>query len=316
MRILLTANKTLRTFKIVDDKIKVDKQWVDGNYWNVYIPLQNLGHDVYFYDTVNPEEKNFKSVVDRFKPDLIFCCLTNDKSIAPYEPWEEIQNYTHNGLTRTFNWFCDDTWRFEDFSKYACHAFNVCSTPEISYIERFKKDANYTNIILGLWHANMDLFPTKKLKKEHDISFCGQLNRDRAEYIQYLKEEGIEIKRFHGLEQKDMISTLAKSKIGINFSKNFNGKEPTLQIKGRMFEVPAARALLFTEYTPGLEEHYELDKEIVTFTNKDDMREKAQFLLKNPSHIAEISEKGHNRLISCHESKIRLKNIIKEVFEV
>ena len=51
MKILLTSNKTYR------DNI-------DGIYWYTYLPLVEMGHKVYFYDTVNPQEKNYSKVMD------------------------------------------------------------------------------------------------------------------------------------------------------------------------------------------------------------------------------------------------------------
>ena len=70
MKILLVSNKTYRGF-------------LDGSWWNLYLPLKDMGHEVYFYDTVEPLEKDFKAVVEKFKPEIIFCCLTGNRGIAP-----------------------------------------------------------------------------------------------------------------------------------------------------------------------------------------------------------------------------------------
>lgn len=307
MRILLTVNKTLTNGKDV---------WLDGATWNLYHPLQNLGHEVYFYDTVNPEEKNFTKIVDRFKPDLIFCCLTNDARIAPFEPWEELIKYTTSGTVKTFNWFCDETWRFESFSKAACHYFTVCSTPEVEYIEKFKTEANYPNIILGMWHSNIDFYPRELQSKEFDVLFCGHLNQGRVRFLEALSATGIDVQHGHGLEYQEMLQALSRAYIGINFSKNYNGDTPVLQIKGRMFEVPAAKTLLLTEYAPGLENYYRLDNEIVTFTTPTEMVEKTQALLQNPSLLAQIASNGHRRFMRDHESHIRLKQVLEEIEKI
>jgi len=303
MKILLTTNKTLTNGS---------NTWVDGGYWNVYLPLTAMGHEVFFYDTV-AEEMNFDAAVKIFEPDLIFCCFTNDPRIAPREPWNQIKKYTESSDIITFNWFCDETWRFENFSKHACHYFNVCSTPEYSYIEKFKREAEYENIILGLWHSNIDLFPKEKIKKLYDVSFCGHLNKDREDYMQYLEKNDVEVKNFHGLEHKEMLKTLAQSRIGINFSKNHNGAEPTLQMKGRMFEVPAARSLLFTEYAPGLERYYEIDKEIITYSSPKEMLYKIKTLLSRAEVVEMVTQNGYKRFIEEHESKIRLEQVLTKI---
>jgi len=306
MKILLTCNKTLANGKT---------EWVDGGYWNVFLPLQKLGHEVRFYDTVRGEEKTYSDIVDEFKPDLIFCCMTGNPHMTPREPWREIQAETGKGNCKTFNWFCDDTWRFENFSSKACNYFHVCSTPEASYIEKFK-DIGYDNIILGPWHANIDLYPKEKLDKKYDISFCGQLNRDRLFYIDFMKNNDIHVNHFHGLDLEDMNRTIAETKIGINFSKNFNGKPPKTQMKGRMFEIPAAGTLLLTEYHKDLEPHFEIDKEIVCFKGPNELLAKLKYLLKSDKIVEKIAENGHNRFMKDHESTVRLKKVIAEIMEI
>jgi len=80
-----------------------------------------------------------------------------------------------------------------------------------------------------------------------------------------------------------------------------------------MFEVPAARSLLLTEYTPHLEEHYVIDKEIVAFKTPFEMYEKARALLQNPKVIDSIANKGYKRFIKDHESHVRLANVLEEI---
>ena len=305
MKILLTCNKTLSNGK---------EEWIDGGYWNVYLPLQKLGHEVYFYDTVRGADKSYSKIVAEFQPDLIFCCMTGNKYMTPREPWKEIHSETKKGDCKTFNWFCDDTWRFENFSSKVCKLFHVCSTPEVEYVKKFKK-IGYDNIIVGAWHANIDLYPKEKLDKKFNISFCGQLNRDRLFYIDLMRSSGIEIKHLHGLELEEMNRIISQTKIGINFSKNFNGKPPKTQMKGRMFEIPAAGTLLLTEYHKGLESHFEIDKEIVCFSRPPELVSKIEYLLENEKIIEKIAENGYKRFMKDHESSVRLSKVLDEIMK-
>ena len=108
MKIILVINKTLG---------RGTTTCMDAGYYNFYIPLLELGHDVLLYDTVWGADKSFTELVDDFKPDLLFCCVTGDSMITPREPLEEIAQITKSNKIKTFNWFCDDTWRFDNFSK-------------------------------------------------------------------------------------------------------------------------------------------------------------------------------------------------------
>ena len=85
--ILIVVNKTLP--RVTNDG-KV-KGVLDASFYNLYIPLLELGHTVYFYDTINPVIKDFNDVYDKFKPDLIFCCITGNSQVTPYEPLEKIK---------------------------------------------------------------------------------------------------------------------------------------------------------------------------------------------------------------------------------
>ena len=86
-------------------------------------------------------------------------------------------------------------------------------------------------------------------------------------------------------------------------------------MKLRLFEVPAARGLLLTEYHEAIESFYEVDKEIITFKTYDEFIKKTSFLLKNPKVVEQIAQNGYNRFIKEHESKIRLSNILEKIVQ-
>jgi spore maturation protein CgeB len=279
-------------------------------YWYLYLPLKALGHEVYWYDTVNPEDKDYNKIIENFRPDLIYCCFTGDKLIAPYEPWREVQKETKSGRTKTFNWFCDDTWRFDNFSSKACHYFNVCSTPEPDYIKKYKA-IGYDNIILGAWHVNSDFYPRMDFKdKDIDISFIGNLTPSRKSFFDI---SGIPIKNIFGVSNEELFSAHARSKIGINLSINDNDPQRKTQMKQRMFEIPAGAGMLFTEHHDAIQTFYEIDKEIITFKTIDEFNKKAKFLLKNPKIVEKLAENGYKRFMAEHDSKARIRKVMEEI---
>ena len=300
MNILLTLNKTYRN-------------QMDGGYWNVYLPLLELGHNVYWYDTVNPKEKDYKKIIKAFKPDLIFSCMTGDPHITPYEPWDEIIEETNSGRTKTFNWFCDDTWRFDSFSSKVCASFNVCSTPEPSYIQKYK-DIGYNNILLGCWHINKDTYPNTLFEEKNiDLLFMGNPTSSRRQFLRIAEKNNISITNIYGVSHEEMLEYYSKSRIGINLSINDNDPERKTQMKQRMFEVPAGRGLLLTQHHEALEHFYEIDKEIITFKTYDEFVKKTSFLLKNPKFVNKIANNGYSRFLKQHESKVRLKNVLEKI---
>jgi spore maturation protein CgeB len=300
LKILLTINKTLP---------RNGKQELDTGYYYLQKPLEELGHEVYLYDTIKPVEPNFRKVVVAFRPDLIFCCFTGNPGITPYEPWNDILRITREENIKTFNWFCDETWRFENFSKHVCWYFTHCSTPEPDYVDKFKS-GGYDNIQLGSWHANVDCYPDKD--KDIDISFAGGMNSIRREFFSGLE---MPVTLAENLSIDELFAFYSRSKIGINLSLNANDPEGKTQMKQRIFELAAAKALVLTEHHPAIESFFEVGKEVITFKNKDDFQAKANYYIKNPKEAQTIAQKGHARYIKDHESKVRLKRLLEVIFD-
>ena len=315
MKILLVMNKTLwRTTP--DGNISVPR--IDLGFWNVYVPLMSLGHEVILYDTINPVDADFDGILESFKPDLIWCCMTGNRSLAPFEPWDSVARETETGRTKTFNWFCDDTWRFDKWSSKACQAFNVCSTPEPGYIEKYK-EAGYDNIILGAWHASTEIcpIPPQGVQKSIPISFCGAPNVHRQQMMFHLRENGIDPVYFYGCSTEDMMLTHGASLVGLNFSRNMtDGGTAKTQMKARMFEIPAAMTMLLTEYTKDLEQFFDIGTEIVCFHDSVSLLEKAKYYISNPEEANKIAVAGHRRLLKEHESRVRLANVLKQIEEL
>ena len=239
--------------------------------------------------------------------------MTGDLNIAPFEPWEQVKNETTTGRTKTFNWFCDDTWRFDSFSSRVCNIFHVCSTVEKDYIEKFK-DVGYDNIIHAMWHTNLDFYP-KVVTKDIDISFCGIPNIERQSFTNALNNQGLSVKYEYGISHEDMCELFSRSRISLNFSKNMTLTPPKRQIKARLFEVPAGNTLLCTEETPSLDEYYKIDDEVVTFSSPLELYEKCSYLLKNENVLKRITQNGFNRFKQEHESKQRLPKILNRIMK-
>lgn len=304
MKILIVINKTLP--RVTNDG-KV-KGVLDASFYNLYIPLLELGHTVYFYDTINPVIKDFNDVYDKFKPDLIFCCITGNSQVTPYEPLEKIKEITEAGDCITFNWFCDDTWRFDTFSKHVCNLFYACSTPEPSHIEKYK-NINYNNILLGCWHVSNNMY-CKHTEYLNDISFVGGLTNCRTEFFNTLK---MPVVYKTGLAYEDLFNLFASSKINLNLTVNDNDPNKQPQMKLRLFEVVSTGGFLLTQYTPNLEQFFDIDKEIVVFNTVDEARDKINFYLNNDTSRTKIARAGYLRYIKEHTSKTRLNKLLSDI---
>ena len=308
MKIIIVAPKTITKHRFDNTPLRYDLM-----VWNFLIPLMSLGHDTTLFDTSQYGDKELQKLIEDRKPDLLFCIMTGDKGYCPHEPWSTIIDETKKGRLKTFNWFCDDTWRFENFSSKVCWNFHACSTPEEECVDKFK-DINYNNILYATWHANADLYSNVNAKRQNQIAFIGAPHGDRKVFLDALRRDNIPLFSPANVAFEDAIWAYSSSTIGINFSKNPGNKKP--QMKCRMFEIPATEALLLTEYHKNLENCYDVDKEIVTFKSESELITKVKFLIKNPAIVKQIARRGYERYLKEHESKIRLESVIAELEKI
>jgi len=282
----------------------------DYAFWNFFLPLSNLGHVVSFFDTSVFGNEQFKRDFDNFKPDLLFCVMTGDKTVCPDEPWESIHDITEKGTCKTFNWFCDDTWRFDNFSSKVCRNFHFCSTTERSFLDRFSS-IGYESIRYANWHSNPDAYSTVFCQKSNLLGFIGNLNQDRERFISRLHSEDFQVANVKNASFEDMIHLYSSSLVGLNFTKS--ASDGRRQMKARIFEIPATRTLLLTERVDGIEEFFEVGKEIMTFGNEQELLEKVRWISSNAENAFKIALAGHQRYLRDHTSQVRLSNLLSSL---
>lgn len=87
------------------------------------------------------------------------------------------------------------------------------------------------------------------------------------------------------------------SKINLNFSGVPN--RDRMGLKGRTPEVCLAGGFVLTEYAPGLENYFEIDREIVCFKNSEEMIDKINYYLAHDEERRAIAQAGWKR--ACNE---------------
>jgi spore maturation protein CgeB len=105
-----------------------------------------------------------------------------------------------------------------------------------------------------------------------------------------------------------MVKMYSRSKINLGFG-GVVGYTNTYCLKGRDFEIPMSGGLYLTERHPELERFYELDKEIVAYTDFDDLVEKIQYLLSNSEQAEAIRKEGRQRALKEHSWEMRFEKI-------
>lgn len=306
-------------------------------YKGFYKAFKKITNNVYpfWYDSyLGKEEKLQKEVinfVDNIKPDIIFFILyKNEFRFA-------MLDYLKNKYI-TINWFCDDQWRFNIFTKYYAPHFTYSVTTDKYSLSKYK-EIGYKNVILSQWasfgyNENIDSY---KVKYKYDVSFVGGISGYRKWVVRELLKRGIKVKCFgYGWSNgkvsfNDMAEIFKVSRINLNISNSASydiryifsslkslrefvkAKKRTEQIKARNFEIPTFGGFQLTNYIVSLEDYFDIGSEVAVYTTIEDLVLQISYYLDNEKERKRIlinsHKKAKNEYTYCHCLKKILKRI-------
>ena len=79
----------------------------------------------------------------------------------------------------------------------------------------------------------------------------------------------------------------------------------------RLYEATGMGSLLLTDKKDNLHKLFEIDKEIVTYSSKEEASEKAQYLIANPIKASEIARAGQARTLKEHSYEERMRELLE-----
>jgi spore maturation protein CgeB len=81
-------------------------------------------------------------------------------------------------------------------------------------------------------------------------------------------------------------------------------------VNQRVFDVPACGAFLLTDQKESLNDLFDVGNEIITYSDKDEIPEVADFYLRHPDKRQVIAQKGRERVLKDHTYRKRLAAMI------
>lgn len=298
--------------------------------------FEGMGHEVTAFDFMARAKRDGKrrmradllARAAEVKPDLAFFCLFTDQLDA-----RTVEGVRREGGCPTVNWFADDHWRFEDFTRHIAPAFDLAVTTDESSLPKYAAHG-IDRVKLSQWACNRYAYSKVTDGIEHDVTFVGQPHGTRPAIIERLRAAGHEVECWgHGwpagrLEHEEMVHVFSSSRINLNLSNSSTppdtprvrvgrmlGRGPRgprrAQIKGRDFEVPGCGGFLLTERVPHLERYFELGKEIATYDGEDDLVEQLAYWLSDEEQRAAVAEAGYRRVIAEHTYDHRFSEIFE-----
>lgn len=299
---------------------------------NFYDTLAHMGLDVTYFDLISEYQLRGKGamnarlldLVAAEKPDLLFCVLfENELDI------DTISRISRETDTVTYNWFCDDHWRFDGFTRYWAPAFNWVSTTAASALPKYRR-IGYSNVIKTQWACNHFSYRPVELPLRYDVSFVGQPHGNRRETIEALRASGIRVDVWGfgwergRLSQDEMVRIFGQSRINLNLAnasttasgrwrRHIPSGRPRLvqQIKGRNFEVPGCGGFLLTEMAENLDYYYTPGQEVGVFSGLDDLVRAVHHYLREDAQRRRIARAGYERTLAEHTYEKRFRDIFR-----
>jgi spore maturation protein CgeB len=243
---------------------------------------------------------------------------------------EQLRQYT-----KTLCFFHDDTWRVE-YSRYWAQYFDFFTTPDV-HGEMKYREIGLSNAIYFPFGCNEQTFRKMDIQKKFDVSFVGGWHPYREWLIKRLKQSGINVKvvgyRWSDgeVDQENMVRIFNESRINLNLSNSaswdarylmssprglinrLRSKKNIEQMKARIFEVNGCGSFQLSYYVEGLENCYEINREIGIYTDPDDFVEKVQFYLAHEELRESIAASGLARTLRDHTFVKRFEKVFKRM---
>ena len=283
--------------------------------------------DQYFQYGKEQLNKNFIKLIEKENPDYILFSLSyNEFNIETLLKIKEI-----SPKTILINYFGDDHWRFEDWSRYYALFFDYIITSEKEN-PFYGEEGISMKKVFPFQFVNCDFFKPLNLEKKYSTTFIGMPIRDRYDYIKYILKNKIDFHLFGGdwtgykdlksiysgnLSSEDYLKVASQTKINLSFSKTAlkQPKRYDTQFKGRILEIPATKSFILIEDFTGADKFSKTFQKII-FKNKEELVKKIKYYLKNEKERKELTEKLYKEVKRDYSLDKQFINLFKKIHEI
>jgi len=246
--------------------------------------------------------------IDEFRPDIFFIGSMFDY----YGNFiEKVSKITKN----IFAWIACPFKDSLDLSNITC----IISSAE-DYADLFRRKGLKAEVLNAAFDE--DIIEMLDNRKVYDVTFIGGLSKKthskRVEGLEYIINSGIDLHLFgYGLDRNfnpfkkslirkqyggerwgiKMYKTLNNSRISLNFhidvAKGFSGNM-------RMYEATGCGSMLMTENTTDIESIFQPGREVVTYSDFNDLVSKIKYYLENERDREMIARAGQKACLERH----------------
>jgi hypothetical protein len=229
-----------------------------------------------------------------------------------------------------FTFFSDDEWRHANYDRYlALYSDFFSITSYISHLELYFS-YGLSNGMVCQWACNPQYFYPLDEDKQYDVTFIGAPHGKRFEYVQFLAENGVDIRVFGKgwgkypdlkkhwggyLTAANMLKVISQSRINLNFL--WTSRDPhRTTIKGRTMEIPACRAFQLSSHTDEFVNYgFKDGLNIATFRDKQEMLAKVRYYLRHEKERETVADNAYKFALNNHTCTQRFADMFEHIEE-
>jgi len=314
--------------------------------------LEKLGHTVlplYYDDYIDdnlPLQSHIKKVADDYLPDLILYLSYGEQFSI------ETLDYLKSKY-KTAAWFGDDSWRFDSYSKKYANHFTYCITTDSYSVNKYKKVGQHNIILshwavidqypvpkfkgyeydvtfIGGYHKYRDWYLSELRMQGVRVEVFGRgwgngyLSPERMTEIFASSKININIADYdpydfrYILSQSSSVVKRIKDTVRMSFCtdkfiKKIKVYNSIGQIKQRTFEIPFFGGFQISDYSPAIQNFFELGQEIVCSKDVKEAALLAKYYLENEEERETIKQRGHIRAVNNYGYSNCLANILEKI---
>jgi spore maturation protein CgeB len=278
----------------------------------IYFPFDAILADSDYFAM----NRRLLSVVDGVGPDLVFFVLFENQIAR-----DTVRRITQATSSKTFNWFCDDHWRYAEYSRHWADCFNAVSTTSRDAYEWYRRDG-FDRVIKTQWAVSRDRVLPRVTEEYEGLTFVGQHRKMRGKYVETLNEAGLPIRAYGKgwpagrLAFEQLVDVNRRSAVNLNFADSHRPvwwKRRLRQVKARPFELAAAGRAVLSERDDEMDEYFVPDKDLLTFRGRRHLVRQAERLLADRDLREELGSSIHQKVIAEHTYTHRMRDIFRRL---
>lgn len=259
-------------------------------------------------------ENRLRLILDRFEADL-FLVIKGEMIDGKF-----IESIGKEYGIRTILWFPDDPRFFNSLVRHVACYYDYIFTKSDVMIPRYK-EANAQRVYSLAFACDPAVHVFKPFTpKSKRVSFIGAYDNRRGSIVKSLHDGNIQIygpywSIFYkgrgsinpAVWGEAVANVYNSSKMGLNVHV---WSDLDVAPNMRTFEIPACGTLMLTDRVRGIENYYDVGKEILCYNDVKDLKELIDYYSEMHEERESISIKGYHRTIANHTYDHRMKQML------